>query len=747
MKISFIDIQNFRRLKACRIEISEKETLFVGANNSGKTTAMNALIYFLKEDKQFTTREFTLSNWAAINKIGNDWVEAANDPDNKKADLTIGIWEDYLPQIDVWIDVKEDEVYHVTKLLPSLGWTGGLLGVRLRFEPRDLVTLYQEFTEYFLKASNTKNSSADHKDLKLWPHSLMDFFESKLNTHFSISAYKLDPAKNISFQKLSTNSVPLDNKPFKGLIKVNSIDAQRGFSDVNTENQNHGRLSSQLSDYYAKHLDPKENPSPSDLEVIKSIESSKNEFDSRLKNSFGPSFKELEGLNYPGLGSPRISISTKVNPINNIEHESAITYQLNDEESNHDVKLFLPEKYNGLGYQNYISMAFKLIRFRDEWMKVGKSATRNNLPEGEEEFELIHLVLIEEPEAHLHPQAQQVFIAKAYEILRNNSFILKADSPFSTQLIVSTHSSHIVHKVDFNCLRYFKREFAKDTVSIPTSKVVNLSEVFGKKTVTAEEETRKFAIRYLKTTHCDIFFADAVIMVEGPAERMLLPHFIQNNFKDLAISHITILEIGGSHAHTLKPLIERLGVFTLIITDLDSIEQKAHPTTGNITWPKVPPSRGKGFKTGNDTLKTWIPKKDLLDEVLDATASEKCSSDLSIRVAYQFPLKIQFNGNKVEAIPYTFEDALVFENLTLFNTTSGTGLIKKLREAILNTTSSIEVASKEMFDAIDKGDKAKFALDVMYSIDPVELKVPGYIDEGLKWLQEKLQIVNKSSVK
>ena len=58
MKIAKIDIQNFRRLKSCRIDFSEKETVFVGANNSGKTTAMDALILFFK-NKTF----FHSTNW------------------------------------------------------------------------------------------------------------------------------------------------------------------------------------------------------------------------------------------------------------------------------------------------------------------------------------------------------------------------------------------------------------------------------------------------------------------------------------------------------------------------------------------------------------------------------------------------------------------------------------------------------------------------------------------------------------
>ncbi|MEG1673095.1 MAG: AAA family ATPase [Alistipes sp.] len=44
MRIKSVFIKNFRRLQSCKIDIGEKETIFVGANNSGKTTAMDALL-------------------------------------------------------------------------------------------------------------------------------------------------------------------------------------------------------------------------------------------------------------------------------------------------------------------------------------------------------------------------------------------------------------------------------------------------------------------------------------------------------------------------------------------------------------------------------------------------------------------------------------------------------------------------------------------------------------------------------
>lgn len=49
MRIQSINIQNFRKLLQCHIDFSKETTLFVGANNSGKTSAMDALGKFLAE--------------------------------------------------------------------------------------------------------------------------------------------------------------------------------------------------------------------------------------------------------------------------------------------------------------------------------------------------------------------------------------------------------------------------------------------------------------------------------------------------------------------------------------------------------------------------------------------------------------------------------------------------------------------------------------------------------------------------
>ena len=135
-QISFIEIQNFRKLKSCCIDFGEKEILFVGANNSGKTSAMDALILFLKKSrrKEISTTDFTLSNWHSINEIGKTWIEC-----EKQEELDLGIkqWISLLPAIDIWLDVNNKEIHYVSHLIPTLSWDGGKLGVRLCLEPKN----------------------------------------------------------------------------------------------------------------------------------------------------------------------------------------------------------------------------------------------------------------------------------------------------------------------------------------------------------------------------------------------------------------------------------------------------------------------------------------------------------------------------------------------------------------------------------------------------------------------------------
>ena len=140
MKIHSIHIKNFRKLKNCHIDFGDKETVFVGANNSGKTSAISAIVWFLKNNEKFTLKEFTATNWALIDRLGDQWL--TNDPIDDTL-LDSHQWDDIVPSLDIWIDVADGEQYRVNHLIPSLStWDGKVVGVRCQYNPKDVKRLY-----------------------------------------------------------------------------------------------------------------------------------------------------------------------------------------------------------------------------------------------------------------------------------------------------------------------------------------------------------------------------------------------------------------------------------------------------------------------------------------------------------------------------------------------------------------------------------------------------------------------------
>lgn len=754
MHIAYVEIANFRKLFSVRIDLSRETTLFVGANNSGKTSAILAMRKFLVDKgKHFRIQDFTLSHWSAINAIGKTWENADND---ELPALSSADWEPLLPALDLWLKVENGELHHVSGLLPTLDWAGGMLGVRLRLEPKDIEVLYREYRtairdvralhEAVVASAQPagEGEAETSKKLTLWPVSLTDFLGRKLSQYLVMRAYLLDPSKLAPLEKgqahpqsLAEGAQPLEGDPLQGLIRVNEINAQRGLGEsdggdidaVTNLGRDSQKLSDQLRAYYTKHLDPFETPDVADLAALQAIEAAQEAFDQRLHASFEDAFTEVEGMGYPGVSDPKLKIASRLKAVDGLDHEAAVSFEIQMVNTAGGTApiLRLPESYNGLGYQNLISIIFKLMRFRDAWMRVRKAAK----PSLDVKIEPIHLVLVEEPEAHLHAQVQQVFINKAYKVLRDHAD-LKQNTMLHSQLVVSTHSSHVAHETNFSCLRYFRRLPAGMVAPVPISTVVNLSEVFGEGT-----DTERFVTRYLRAQHCDLFFADAAILVEGPAEKMLVPNFIREHYPYLTQCYITLLEINGSHAHRLRPLIEALGLVTLVITDLDASEIKDNKKVA------ASPKRAVGQSTNNTSLKDWAPKINDVDGLLAANPDKKvCVGDqlFAVRVAYQLPVNIvKGDGEETEeALPSTFEDALAFENLGFFAKLEGSGLARKFREAIESQQGAVAIG-RGMFDALRNGSKAEFSLDIIWSKNFKDLNCPQYIGEGLVWLEDRLR--------
>lgn len=721
MKIESVQIRNFRKLKNCHIDLGDKETVFVGANNSGKTSAISAIVWFLKNTEKFTLKEFTVSNWTLINKLGDQWI-------NKETIEEIGPnphqWDKIVPAMDVWISVEEGEQYKVNHLIPSLStWDGKIVGVRCQYEPKDVVALCSAYKQAHANASSLMNTEAweNASSPALFPRNLCDFLSkgANLKKYFDVNYYIIDPLLVLQDED-ETPDNKLNKNPFEELIRVDTIFAYRDFSDPQGQSDSEiDTLSKQFQKYYTNSNSEDEELTTDDVELLCGIANANETYDKKLTKAFQIPVEELQNINYPGFQNPNIKIKSKIQIEDAIKHESAVQFAIQGRD-----ELALPEKYNGLGYRNLISIYLRLMDFREQWLK-----PLNN----DASIPPIHLVFVEEPEAHLHAQAQQVFVRKAYDALCNNQLI-KKHAWLNTQLVLSTHSSHVVNELNLNCMRYFKR-IIDSCSTIPVSKVINLSNTFGR-----EDETKRFVTRYIRLTHCDIFFADAAILVEGASEKILVPKFIQE--MDLDAYYISIIEVNGSHANSFRNLIEKLGIPTLIVTDIDAYEDEIGDDKIKRKKSVVPKLR-KGYKTRNPSIKAWIVEKDTIDELLALDDEHKIKGN--VRIAYQTPVEVKWIAGakrKSRIYPCTFEDALIMENLKLFHNEElkQMGTITTIVNLIKNSR-SVARLQRKIFDTLRPKRnfrKADFANQLLYAEDFDELKAPAYIQEGLEWLKEYL---------
>jgi hypothetical protein len=129
-------LKNFRRLKDAHIELADDISIFVGSNNSGKTSATQAIYSFVAGGKdRFSLYDFSSSCWELFRGAGN-----INLADPIPDDLS-------LPSIDLdlWFEVAASDLYLVIPLLPSTAWEGTKVGIRVSFTARSSIDLIRNY--------------------------------------------------------------------------------------------------------------------------------------------------------------------------------------------------------------------------------------------------------------------------------------------------------------------------------------------------------------------------------------------------------------------------------------------------------------------------------------------------------------------------------------------------------------------------------------------------------------------------
>ena len=651
------------------INVAKATSLVVGKNNAGKTTIITALDKIVNNQK-FSANDF---NFIYLNRLlnmykKNHYIVKAN----LYFELIIGIDER-----------NHDDL--VNNFVPFMQLGDSHVGR----EKKDFTIVIK----YELKDDEEFITAV--KDLIVQYSQNENILFNKFLSLFNITEL-------FEFNYYNSNNILITtNFNIKKLIDIQIIKPN--------ENQGEKDLSKIFSQIIKYKYAQEGNPSSSTFKT--KIESFNDDMSKDIENEF------TNGLNSV-IGKLHDKNTLQVYLNSNLDFDELldklVRYQYKEN------GLHIPENQFGLGYRNLMRIIGELIDYVEKY------------PDGDKHSKL-NLICIEEPEVFMHPQMQELFISHIKEAI--NTLLGSSAKKLNSQLIVSTHSAHILNSKihtsnSFDNINYvYEKHNLSNVVNLQDSRMISSEKNSNESNEDKKKRTKEelsFIKKHIKFKASELFFADAIIFVEGITEEVLLSYYLSIH-PQLNKKYITIFNIDGAHGLVYHHLIKLLNVPTLVITDLDikrsEQEKKDFVQIDNL----------QTRTTTNNT----IAKYNLTDDIASLTTSHFKNNNLYIA----------FQGDKIENFYATsLEEAFILTNYD--NDILNSALSKTKRNTYLEilgepkNKNNLVQKSYELQNKLSES-KSKFANELLYQLsineDEEQLpKLPNYIENALEWLKTEL---------
>lgn len=518
MYLKYIQIVNFKNLKAARFEFAKGANTIIGENDSGKSNALTAIRILLDDNYYYNTKRlketdfsYALGDWRGhwiIISAFFDEISRGDKSNEFCAELTPE--QENIDFLKSYIRCADKEFGTVSLFIRPCRAKRAELAEAAQNGTFEAVRSQIKLSDY--EFYYTSRSQADFTDENVYKSIVGDIcagqYVNPEDDDQSVLGSKID-IMNV-WQHISTvfidalRDVESELRKPKNPIRqiIDTIEGNIEETDIDDIKRKISELNQKIS-HIPQVSDIGSQVNQKLLEMIGAIYSPEIKLESRLKEDFATLARYLT-----------------ISPSNQ-----------------KDIDLL------GLGHLNILYIAMKLVEFE---------VNRNR--------ELLNIMIIEEPEAHIHTHIQKT--------LFNN---LQVTHTY-TQVVMSTHSTHLSEVSDIEKVNVMKKV---DEQTSLVMKPTNGLDQFGADVLEYKGISfSKILSRYLDAKRSVLLFSKGVIMVEGDGEEILIPALVKKvlgvSLDEMGIGLINIGSVGFENVACIFDE-SRLQRKCSIVTDLDVV--------------------------------------------------------------------------------------------------------------------------------------------------------------------------------